>query len=235
MVQLGSPHRMRTIYRTNIEVGVAHGRYRRQVDNAQNRPYWKYEAIMDAATRPAHAAMHGKVFRADDPIWKTHYPPNGFGRRCSVMALTEQEMEKEGLSVSDSAGHLRPVEQQAGVNQRTGEVVTVRGTQYRFTGTDGQARVMIPDPGWNYNPGYAGGATTRRLPKKITPQQTLADELGKISVPKLEGAPPAIARAQVQDLLQAPRFDAAVQARTVGNWPMADISTGSPAQSAMDS
>ncbi|MCY4210865.1 MAG: hypothetical protein OXE97_07475 [Gammaproteobacteria bacterium] len=37
-------------------------------------------------------------------------------------------------------------------------------------------------------------------------------------------APPAIARAQVGDLLRLPQFDAAVRARTVGDWPMAVIS-----------
>jgi len=223
VVRLGSPHRLRTIYRTNMEVGVAHGRYRRQVDNAENRPYWKYEAVLDQRTRPTHAAMHGKVFRANDPIWKTHYPPNGFGCRCAVVALTAREMEKEGLSVSDSGDDLHPVEQQAGVNKRTGEVITVRGTQYRFTGRDGKAHVMTPDPGWNYNPGYAGGGNIRRLPR-IRPQQTLSDELGKVTVPKLEVAPPAVARAQIQEVLQDARFDAAVRARDVRKWPMAVIS-----------
>ena len=97
------------------------------------------------ATCPAPAAMNGKVFRADDPVWKTHYPPTGFGCRCFVMALTAEDMEKAGLTVSDSDGHLTQAPQEAGVNKRTGAVIEVRGTQYEFPGADGKPRTMTLD------------------------------------------------------------------------------------------
>jgi uncharacterized protein with gpF-like domain len=41
--------------------------------------------------------MEGKVYPADDPVWKTWYPPNGFRCRCRVNALTKGETE--GLQV----------------------------------------------------------------------------------------------------------------------------------------
>lgn len=229
VVQLGSPHRLRTIYRTNMEVGVAHGAYRRQADNADNRPYFKYVAIMDKATRPSHAAMHGKVFRADDPIWKTHYPPNGFGCRCFVMALTEKDMEKEGLAVSDSEGHLAEIRQEAGVNRRTGEVVTVRGTQYRFTGKDGKSRVMTPDPGWSYNPGASGAPSPGRAPQHrgpvapSSPGAVVGAESAKLLVSKLNKAPPTVARAVVREMVMGDRFAEAVEADSLRRWPLAVV------------
>lgn len=133
----------------------AHGHYHRHLANVESRPYWKYVAVRDEHTRPEHAALDGAVFRWDDPFWDTHYPPNGFNCRCRVRALTAKEVEDRGLVISDSAGSLSDVTLEAGVNKRTGEVVTVDGKSYTFTKKDGKRHVLTPDAGWNYNPGKA--------------------------------------------------------------------------------
>ena len=96
VVQLGSPHHLRTIYRTNMRTVRSGGRYRRQAESADDRPYWMYDAVMDATTRPSHAAFDGKVFAWDDPIWDTDYPPNGYNCRCRVRALTARQVEARG-------------------------------------------------------------------------------------------------------------------------------------------
>ena len=104
-VLLGTPHRVRTILRTNINTACGAGRYRRQVETAAARPYWRYSAILDGSTRPSHRELDGKVFRADDPIWDRIYPPNGFGCRCRVRAISEREARREGVEVlSGQAG-----------------------------------------------------------------------------------------------------------------------------------
>lgn len=46
--------------------------------------------------------MHGKVFPADDPVWKTWYPPNGWGCQCSVEALSAREAKALGKTKPDT-------------------------------------------------------------------------------------------------------------------------------------
>ncbi|CAH8721635.1 hypothetical protein WDD9_006388 [Paenibacillus melissococcoides] len=48
------------------------------------RPYWQYDAGPGQAHAAIASAMHGRVFRADDPIWNTWVSPNGFRCRCTV-------------------------------------------------------------------------------------------------------------------------------------------------------
>jgi len=148
--QLGSVRRLRTIYQTNVQTAYMAGRYKRYVSNAVDRPYWRYVAIMDGRTRPAHAALHGKVFRWDDPIWKVIWPPNGWGCRCRVVAVTQAEFEALGVPLDDGRDAI--VETEVPIN-RDGDMVTVKGV--RYTDGAGKPRVFRPDPGWDYNPGEA--------------------------------------------------------------------------------
>lgn len=148
--QLGSVRRLRTIYQTNVQTSYMAGRYKRYVSNAVDRPYWRYVAIMDGRTRPAHAALNGKVFRWDDPIWKVIWPPNGWGCRCRIIALTQAEFDALGLPLEDGTDMI--FESEVPIN-RDGDMVTVKGV--RYTDAAGKQRVFRPDPGWDYNPGEA--------------------------------------------------------------------------------
>lgn len=148
MVQLGSPWRLKNIYRTNMQTSYMAGRYQQQMDLKESRPYWMYVAVMDENTRASHSALNNKVFSADDPIWKTHYPPNGWGCRCRVRALSERRLQSMGLPVESSRGRLSTATVETGFNKRTGEVYTDQVTSYQ----NGK-QVMTPDPGWNSRPG----------------------------------------------------------------------------------
>lgn len=145
-VQLGSPHRLRTIYRTNMRTAMMTGRYKSMSDTRKSRPYWQYIAVLDSRTRPDHRALHGKVFAANDPIWQTLYPPNGWGCRCRVRALSQAQLDRLRLRVESSDGKLVEVDKL--VSPSTGEVQTVTG--YRDPQT---RRTTAPDAGWNYNVG----------------------------------------------------------------------------------
>lgn len=89
-------HRLDNIYRTNVQSAYNAGRWNQQTRNATTRPYLMYDAINDSRTRPAHLAMDGIIRPADDPFWRTHYPPNGFRCRCVAISLTEKQAERRG-------------------------------------------------------------------------------------------------------------------------------------------
>lgn len=165
-VTLGTPWRLHNIYRTNLQTAFMAGRYKQQVEDAESRPYWQYVAVLDSRTRPAHRAMHGKVFRHDDPFWDTFYPPNGWGCRCRVRTLSERKLTSQGLAVESSEGRLRDIEVEAGVDKRTGEIITAKVTGIRtrfFDERKGEWREwFMPDVGWSYNPGKAAWAPDKR-------------------------------------------------------------------------
>lgn len=101
----GAPRRLENIYRTNMQTAYSAGQYQGYMANIGSRPYWMYDAVGDHRTRPAHAAMDGLVYRYDDPFWTTFYPPNGYRCRCSVIALSERDMQREGKVLSQSGKH----------------------------------------------------------------------------------------------------------------------------------
>ena len=92
-VQLGSTYRLKTIYSVNMQTAYQTGRYKTQIENKENRPYWQYVAVLDERTRPEHAELDGLVFPCDDPFWDTFYPPNGWRCRCRVRALSNNNIE----------------------------------------------------------------------------------------------------------------------------------------------
>ena len=158
-VQLGSPWRLQTIYRTNLQTAYMAGRYAEQLANVEDRPYWQYVAILDGRTRPSHRALNGKVFRYDDPFWQSFYPPNGWGCRCRVTALSEGNLRRGGLQVTNSEGRLGSTMKL--VSPKTGELREV-ATYRTVDPITRRSLVVVPDVGWSYNPGAAWQPDTSR-------------------------------------------------------------------------
>ncbi|MEG8946620.1 phage minor head protein [Rosettibacter firmus] len=127
-ILLGSPWRLKTIYRTNIDVAYASGHYKAMIDNIDDRPYWMYNAVLDSNTRPSHRALHGKVFRADDPIWDKIYPPNDWGCRCSVIPLDNDDLKEMNIP-------------------RPSRLPNEEAEKF--------IKKLKPGKGWEYNPGKA--------------------------------------------------------------------------------
>lgn len=93
-----SKARLDNIFRTNMQAAYSRGRYEQQMRVTMNRPYWMYDAINDSRTRPSHLAMDGTVLHHSHPWWKTHYTPNGYRCRCTIISLTEAQARKRGVS-----------------------------------------------------------------------------------------------------------------------------------------
>lgn len=151
-VQLGSPRRLATIYQTNMQSAYMAGRYQAALAAVKTHPYWMYIAINDKRTRPTHRALHGKVFRWDDPIWQYILPPNGYNCRCRFIALTAREVKARGLTVESSEGNISFKNVDAGFNKRTGEVSTTRVVKLQTTDAAGKKITFSPDPGFNGSP-----------------------------------------------------------------------------------
>jgi len=149
VVQLGSPWRLRTIYRTNLQTAYQAGRWQTQVEGKEERPYLQFVAVLDARTRPSHAALNGKVFPIDDPFWDTFYPPLDWGCRCRVRALSVDNVKERGLKIETGAGRIETVERL--VSKTTGELRPA--TRIRVTDAVGQPVTVATGPGWAYNPG----------------------------------------------------------------------------------
>lgn len=144
-VQLGSTRRLRTIYHTNLHTAYAAGQWERIQRNKKLFPYLKYIPSDAAEPRESHKPFYGMVLPVDDPFWSTHFPPNGWGCKCNVRALTREQAEKTGISKSPV---LKDVEH---INTRTGEV------EYYPEGVN---------PSFAHNPGDRLGALLQMAQEK---------------------------------------------------------------------
>lgn len=93
-----SKHYLKNVFRTNIQTAYGHGRWQQQQKNKAKRPYLMYSAIDDTRVRPSHLALNRIIRHIDDPFWLLYYPPWGFMCRCTVIALTEKEAQKLGIT-----------------------------------------------------------------------------------------------------------------------------------------
>ncbi|PHS66357.1 MAG: hypothetical protein COB09_02540 [Thalassobium sp.] len=90
--------RTRVIYSTNMSTTYAAGRLSqlRDPELQQVAPYWMYRHGGSADPRPEHLKWDKLVVRADNPWWRIHYPPNGWGCSCYVIAVSRASAERLG-------------------------------------------------------------------------------------------------------------------------------------------
>lgn len=198
-IQLGSPDRLKLIFRQNVQSAYMAGRWADIVAVSDKRPYLQYIAIRDLKTRPTHASLNRRVFRFDDPIWLTLWPPNGWGCRCRVRSLSEAQVRRMGLTVESSEGMLRTRRVQIGTDYEHDRNLYAEVTGIRTTSMDGRDITFYPDAGFSYNPGRSGWS------------------------PELDKYAPDVARKYVDGVVTGPEFE-----RWFGIWSQAvdDVADG---------
>lgn len=189
-VELGSNRRMRQIFETNLTTSYRAGQYKQQWENRESRPWWMYVCKMLPTSREEHKALHGKVFRYDDPFWDSFYPPNGFNCRCDVIPLTKDEinkikhytlqpkLDKDGQQVViNGIPQYEHVLTKIETCKSTPTTLTQRNAQVTIDNRkmtykqafyqDGtMMNAVSTDRGWNYNPGKAMFGNTFNMQKK---------------------------------------------------------------------
>lgn len=96
--------RAKIVYQTNLRTSHSAGRYHqmRDPDVLKARPYWQYRHITADNPRLHHKRLNNMVLRADDVWWTVNYPPNGWGCKCYARTLSQADMDRMGLTVSQT-------------------------------------------------------------------------------------------------------------------------------------
>lgn len=117
--------RTRVIYQTNISTSYAAGRLAqlRDPDLRKLKPFWMYkhsDSVMHP--RPLHVSWDGLTLPADDPWFKTHYPPNGWGCKCRVVAVSAGEAKRKGgrMGPAPDDGFDAQAQEPAGIDRGWG-------------------------------------------------------------------------------------------------------------------
>lgn len=185
-VQLGSPHRLKTIYLTNMQSAYMAGRYTEMMAATDTHPYWEYVAINDKRTRESHRLMHGRVYEANDPVWNTMYPPLDFRCRCRVRPLSRSR----GAARVLPSPPLETKTVDIGKNEYTGEARYAQRTGLRING-----QFVAPSPGFNANQG-----------------KSMLSRMAQVAVDKAQAAHPDIARTALRQMMGNERFKNALSA-----------------------
>lgn len=100
----GNAWRAKIVYQTNLRTSHSAGRYHQMTDPdvLKDRPYWQYRHITADNPRLHHKRLNNMVLRADDAWWTVNYPPNGWGCKCYARTLSQADMDRMGLTVSQT-------------------------------------------------------------------------------------------------------------------------------------
>lgn len=146
--QLGSPRRLKTIYDTNLRTAHSEGQWQRIQDRKEAFPYLQYDGGNSEHPRLQHSAWDGMVLPVNDPFWQSHLPVKEWGCKCRVIPLTRRQLERQGLTVSESP----KVPSAPYINARTGEVQQIPAGVH---------------PAFHYPPGGRRASLNRHLVERL--------------------------------------------------------------------
>lgn len=194
-VRLGSSRRLGIIYDTNMRGAHAAARWERIQAAKAGLPYLVYTAVLDERTRLLHGQWGGRggvriILPVDHPFWRTHYPPNGWRCRCTVMQMSAAMLAARGWTVTTDAqlAALKADRTQLIPNTRRGtfDVVPI-GIDPGFAYNVGMARraALTPPPVPEAQRDVViGDRWPRALPSELEPRP-MPEDLG----PREEATP----------------------------------------------
>lgn len=164
----GRNFRARAIYQTNLRTARQAGRFEQLQEAKDACPFWQYRHGGSVVPRPEHLAWDGLILHADHPFWKTHFPPNGYGCTCRVVALDEAGVERQWKRAGGRGAPPKLTAASGGIVFERGEG-GARLSPRVWTPPDpeedvvrvrvrGRGMVTVPrgiDPGWDFAPGKA--------------------------------------------------------------------------------
>lgn len=110
-VYIDAPHRLKTIYETNLRSAYMKGRFDRAY-NSDAHPYLMYRVGASKNHRKEHLEWDGLILDKNDPFWMSHNPPNGWGCKCYTVAISKarkEKYEKEGIPTADTDGQTKKI------------------------------------------------------------------------------------------------------------------------------
>lgn len=119
VVQVGSDRRLKLLFQTNVSTARAAARWQRIQSTAQALPYLRYNASHAQQPRESHQPYYGLILPVSHPLWRTIFPPNGYGCTCSVSQLTQAQAQEQGISGEPDLNYTTVI------NPRTQEAVRV--------------------------------------------------------------------------------------------------------------
>ncbi len=107
--------RSNLIWETNLRSAYGNGREEQIQRVKSRRPFvmWRHGGSDDP--RPTHLANDGKVYRTDERPTRL---PHGYGCRCVYFSLSQRDMERLGLTLSEPL----PVPREPGWTQQLGSL-----------------------------------------------------------------------------------------------------------------
>lgn len=165
----GQAWRTRVIYQTNVATSYAAGRRAQLLDPdlAARRPFWRYvHSDSVAHPRPLHQLWGSQrlTLPNDHPFWNSHFPPNGWGCSCRVVAVPRPGNDD---ATAPPAGW-------ADIDPKTGAPVGIdKGWDYApGANTDTELRQFVQDKLISYPP-----AISKALSADVNRYINAADEV----------------------------------------------------------
>ncbi len=135
-------HWLKTEYQQAFAASQMGARWQEWVENIDIAPYWKYVSVLDEKVRDSHKALHGKVFRKDDPESAKYLPPIEFNCRCDA----EEELDNYDGEVSNFSDAIASDPDLWERMQKTGHDVNWGDAGQVFSSGQSYLRKLRADP-----------------------------------------------------------------------------------------